>query len=137
MGKKPEKENSKSQENVELELEEEEEDEEEGGEGGEEEEVQKLEEEVKEMAQKILDYRTTLPDQLKSTLVSVLAAQRPVIHTHFDSGSESISGTSSDPHPGIFLGFFCFLWLGFFSSEYKIILFFFLCVFVYRRIKVD
>lgn len=134
MGKKPEKENSKSQENVELELEEEEENEEEGGE---EEEVQKLEEEVKEMAQKILDYRTTLPDQLKSTLVSVLAAQRPVIHTHFDSGSESISGTSSDPHQGIFLGFFCFLWLGFFSSEYKIILFFFLCVFVYRRIKVD
>lgn len=128
MGKKPEKENSKSQENVELELEEEEEDEEEGGEGGEE-EVQKLEEEVKEMAQKILDYRTTLPDQLKSTLVSVLAAQRPVIHTHFDSGSESISGTSSDPHQGIFLGFFCFLWLGFFSSEYKIILFFFLVCF--------
>lgn len=133
MGKKPEKENPKSQENVELELEEEEDEEE----GGEEEEVQKLEEEVKEMAQKILDYRTTLPDQLKSTLVSVLAAQRPVIHTHFDSGSESISGTSSDPHPGIFLGFFCFLWLGFSSSEYKIILFFFLCVFVYRRIKVD
>lgn len=123
MGKKPEKENSKSQENVELEDEEDEE------EGGEEEEVQKLEEEVKEMAQKILDYRTTLPDQLKSTLLSVLAAQRPVIHTHFDSGSESISGTSSDPHPGIFLGFFCFLWLVFFSSENKIILFFFLVCF--------
>lgn len=108
MGKKPEKENSRSQENVELELEEEDEEEEE-------EEVQKLEEEVKEMAQKILDYRTTLPDQLKSTLASVLTAQRPVIHTHFDSVSESISGTSSDPNPGIFLGFFCFLLLGFFK----------------------
>ncbi|KAF3441344.1 hypothetical protein FNV43_RR15258 [Rhamnella rubrinervis] len=58
------------------------------------EELEKLEMEVKEMAQKILQYRATLPDQLKDTLASVLAAHRPV----FPEGSEP--GTSGDPKPG-------------------------------------
>ncbi|XP_062155002.1 uncharacterized protein LOC133863044 [Alnus glutinosa] len=44
----------------------------------EEEEVEKLEADVKEMAHKILEYRATLPDQLRTTLASALAAQRPV-----------------------------------------------------------
>ncbi|GER26437.1 hypothetical protein STAS_02085 [Striga asiatica] len=50
-------------------------------EAAEEEEVLKLEEEVHQMAQKILEYRTTLPDQFSSTLRSVLASARPVLST--------------------------------------------------------
>ncbi|KAI3449190.1 hypothetical protein Pfo_005855 [Paulownia fortunei] len=58
-------------------------------EAAEEEEVLKLEEEVEQMAQKILEYRTTLPDQLGSTLSSLLASQRPVLPTHLvDEGPE-------------------------------------------------
>ncbi|XP_041009775.1 uncharacterized protein LOC121253916 [Juglans microcarpa x Juglans regia] len=45
---------------------------------GEDDELEQLESDVMEMAQKILDYRATLPDQLRTTLSSVLAAQRPV-----------------------------------------------------------
>ncbi|XP_059457624.1 uncharacterized protein LOC132187352 isoform X1 [Corylus avellana] len=45
----------------------------------EEEEVEKLEADVKEMAQKILEYRAALPDQLRTTLASALSAQRPVL----------------------------------------------------------
>ncbi|KAL0412020.1 UNVERIFIED_CONTAM: hypothetical protein Slati_3791700 [Sesamum latifolium] len=48
-------------------------------EAAEEEEVLKLEEEIEQMAQKVLEYRTTLPDQLTSTLSSLLAFQRPVL----------------------------------------------------------
>ncbi|KAI5647242.1 hypothetical protein M9H77_33247 [Catharanthus roseus] len=90
MAKKTHEEN-----HVELELEEEEivVDEEE------EEEVEKLEAEVNEMAQKILNYRTTLPDQLKSTLASILVSQRPVIGTNLDSVPESQPGTSNVPNP--------------------------------------
>ncbi|PIM99964.1 hypothetical protein CDL12_27537 [Handroanthus impetiginosus] len=51
-------------------------------EAAEEEEVLKLQEEVDQMAQKVLEYRTTLPDQLNSTLSSLLASQRPVLPTH-------------------------------------------------------
>jgi len=40
-------------------------------------EVVKLESDLKQMAQKILEYRTTLPDQLSSTLHSILDAHRP------------------------------------------------------------
>ncbi|KAF7139449.1 hypothetical protein RHSIM_Rhsim07G0016100 [Rhododendron simsii] len=54
----------------------------------EEEDVEKLEEDVNEMAQKILHYRTTLPDQLKSALASSLVAQRPAFPTHLSHGSE-------------------------------------------------
>ncbi|PQQ00787.1 uncharacterized protein Pyn_04540 [Prunus yedoensis var. nudiflora] len=41
------------------------------------EELEMLECEVKEMAEKILEYRATLPDQLKNTFASILAAQKP------------------------------------------------------------
>lgn len=100
MAKKTHEEN-----HVELELEEEEEEE---IVVDEEEEVEKLEAEVNEMAQKILNYRTTLPDQLKSTLASILVSQRPVIGTNLDSVPESQPGTSNVPYPGIFLGFLIF-----------------------------
>lgn len=53
----------------------------------EEEDVQKLESDVKQMAQKILEYRATLPDQLKSTFASILSSQRPVL-SGFESESE-------------------------------------------------
>lgn len=71
------------------------------GEAGEEDELEKLEAEVNEMTQKILDYRTTLPGQLKSALSSILAAQRPILQTHFDSGPESEPGPSHDPNPDV------------------------------------
>ncbi|KAM7508662.1 hypothetical protein LguiA_019115 [Lonicera macranthoides] len=60
-------------------------------------EVKNLEAEVNQMAEKILQYRSTLPDQLKTTLASILAAQRPVVLTRFDDGSEPCP--SSDPNP--------------------------------------
>ncbi|KAH6767408.1 hypothetical protein C2S52_018391 [Perilla frutescens var. hirtella] len=47
----------------------------------EEEELLILEKEVEQIAQKILDYRTTLPAQLSST-ISLLETQRPVLPTH-------------------------------------------------------
>ncbi|KAI3868606.1 hypothetical protein MKX03_013116 [Papaver bracteatum] len=43
----------------------------------EEEVVKALEVEVKQMAKSILDYRQTLPDQLKKSLATLLVAQRP------------------------------------------------------------
>ncbi|XP_047323187.1 uncharacterized protein LOC124926907 [Impatiens glandulifera] len=43
----------------------------------EEEELENLEAEVKEMAQRILEYRTTMPEQFKRALESTLSAQRP------------------------------------------------------------
>ena len=42
-------------------------------------ELERLESDLKQMAHKILDYRTTLPDQLNSTLRSILDAQRPFL----------------------------------------------------------
>ncbi|XP_058764847.1 uncharacterized protein LOC131638314 [Vicia villosa] len=42
-------------------------------------ELEKLEHELKKMAHKIQEYRETLPDQLKSTLISVLDDQRPLL----------------------------------------------------------
>ncbi|KAJ8441523.1 hypothetical protein Cgig2_026324 [Carnegiea gigantea] len=62
------------------------------GEGDEEEEVEKLEQEVKQMADKLKKYRSTLPDQLKSTLTSMLASQRPILSLPDPDGSEP--GTS-------------------------------------------
>ncbi|CAL8122900.1 unnamed protein product [Prunus armeniaca] len=44
------------------------------------------------MAEKILEYRATLPDQLKNTFASILAAQKPV----FLNGSDP--GTSRAPN---------------------------------------
>ncbi|KAA8520627.1 hypothetical protein F0562_014883 [Nyssa sinensis] len=61
------------------------------------EELEKLEADVKQMAQKILEYRATLPDQLKNTLASILASQRPVVATHLEDWSEP--GISGDPDP--------------------------------------
>lgn len=80
-----------------------------GNEEGEEDQVEELQAEVNEMARKILQYRTTLPDQLKYTLSSVLVARRPAVFpTHFDSGPESQSGPSNDPNPGNILAPFLF-----------------------------
>lgn len=42
-------------------------------------ELEQLECDLKEMAHKILEYRATLPEQFKSTLLSVLDAQRPFL----------------------------------------------------------
>ncbi|MED6220040.1 hypothetical protein PIB30_041296 [Stylosanthes scabra] len=41
--------------------------------------LESLESELKQMANKILEYRSTLSDQLKSTLLYVLDAQRPLL----------------------------------------------------------
>ena len=68
---------------------------------GDDEELEKLESDVKEMAEKILEYRTTLPDQLKNALASTLAAQRPVFSNRITDGSEP--GPSGNPNPGTFL----------------------------------
>ncbi|XP_022002954.1 uncharacterized protein LOC110900383 isoform X1 [Helianthus annuus] len=52
------------------------------------EQLQNLDEEVKLMAQKIADFRQTLPDQLKDTLASIISAQRPVNLTFLDGDSD-------------------------------------------------
>ncbi|GKU96862.1 hypothetical protein SLEP1_g10047 [Rubroshorea leprosula] len=54
-----------------------------------EDDLEKLESDLHKMAQKILEYRTTLPDQLKATLVTVLSSQRPIL-----------PGTELDSDPG-------------------------------------
>lgn len=67
------------------------------------EELEVLECEVKEMAEKILEYRATLPDQLKNTFASILAVQQPV----FLNGSDP--GTSGAPNSGTFLLTSCYV----------------------------
>lgn len=42
-----------------------------------EEDLEELQSDVKEMAEKILEYRATIPDQLKTILDSILSTQRP------------------------------------------------------------
>ncbi|GAV81047.1 hypothetical protein CFOL_v3_24506 [Cephalotus follicularis] len=59
-------------------------------------ELDSLESDVKRMAEKILQYRETLPEQLKSTFASLLSAQRPHF-PEFELGSED--GPSLDPNP--------------------------------------
>nr|XP_025887679.1 uncharacterized protein LOC101262364 isoform X2 [Solanum lycopersicum] len=59
-------------------------------------ELEEIEEEVNQMAERIAEYRGTISVQLKTTVSSVLTAQRPVLGTHFDDGSESQSGSSGD-----------------------------------------
>lgn len=80
------------------------------------EELEALESDVKQMAQKILEYRETLPDRLKSTLASILAAQRPLVPVVPDPGSSQT--TNPGAFPGLlfrlfvlggFLGFWVFL----------------------------
>ncbi|KZV57641.1 hypothetical protein F511_03101 [Dorcoceras hygrometricum] len=61
--------------------------------GEEEDEVLKLEEEVERMAEKVLEYRTSLPNQLTSTLASLLSAQRPIIP---DPEVGTVSGSGSE-----------------------------------------
>ena len=51
------------------------------------EELEELEADAKDMAQKLLHYRTTLPVQLKSTFTSILSSQRPPF-LEFVSGSD-------------------------------------------------
>ncbi|TMW81917.1 hypothetical protein EJD97_007410, partial [Solanum chilense] len=60
-------------------------------------ELEEMEEEVNQMAERIAEYRGTISVQLKTTVSSILTAQRPVLDTHFDDGSESQSGSSGDP----------------------------------------
>lgn len=51
-------------------------------------ELENLESDVNQMAAKIAEYRKSLPDQLTTTLASILTAQRPVVLPRFDAGSE-------------------------------------------------
>ncbi|XP_015064576.1 uncharacterized protein LOC107009743 [Solanum pennellii] len=59
-------------------------------------ELEEIEEEVNQMAERIAEYRGTISVQLKTTVSSILTAQRPVLGTRFDDGSESQSGSSGD-----------------------------------------
>ncbi|KAL6323111.1 hypothetical protein AAG906_027375 [Vitis piasezkii] len=65
-------------------------------EGSDAEELEELEADVKEMAQKVRHYRTSLPDQLKATFTSILSSQRPPF-LEFVSGSEPEA--SGEPNP--------------------------------------
>lgn len=67
-----------------------------------EEEIRQLEQKVQQMAEKIVDYRTTLPGQLKTTLDSIIAAQRPL----FDNPESQPGCSNHPPTYGTFLGFF-------------------------------
>ncbi|CAJ1817829.1 unnamed protein product [Sphenostylis stenocarpa] len=63
-------------------------------------EVEKLESDLKQMAQKILEYRTTLPDQLSSALRSILDAHRPYLPSgasEQNMSREETSSASEDP----------------------------------------
>ncbi|KAJ7007654.1 hypothetical protein NC653_006631 [Populus alba x Populus x berolinensis] len=60
------------------------------------EELEQLETQVKQMAKKILEYRATLPDQLKTTLALLLSSQRPIL-PDCDSGSDP--GPSGELNP--------------------------------------
>ncbi|XP_011023351.1 PREDICTED: uncharacterized protein LOC105124874 isoform X3 [Populus euphratica] len=60
------------------------------------EELEQLETQVKQMAKKILEYRATLPDQLKTTLALLLSSQRPLL-PDCDSGSDP--GPSGELNP--------------------------------------
>ncbi|XP_057980892.1 uncharacterized protein LOC131166393 [Malania oleifera] len=61
------------------------------------EELEKLEAQVTQMAQQILHYRETLPDQLKDIFASTLIAQRPLLPL---VEYESEPGPSGDPNQG-------------------------------------
>lgn len=62
-----------------------------------EEDLEELESDVKKMAEKILEYRATIPDQLKTTLDSILSSQRPNL-PGIDDGSEA--GPSGEHNAG-------------------------------------
>lgn len=65
----------------------------------EEEDLEKLESDVKQLAEKVAEYRATLPDQLKNTLTSILSEHRAVL-PRTATGSES--GPSGEENPGHF-----------------------------------
>ncbi|CAL0304680.1 unnamed protein product [Lupinus luteus] len=58
--------------------------------------IETLESDIKQMAEKVLLYRSTLPDQLNNTLLSVLAIQRP----HFPQPSLSSKPSASELNIG-------------------------------------
>ncbi|KAK9056184.1 hypothetical protein SSX86_027273 [Deinandra increscens subsp. villosa] len=62
-------------------------------------ELEKLEEDVKLMADKIAEFRDTLPDHLRNTLASILSAQRPVNFSHSDK-DPGPSSTNPNPESG-------------------------------------
>ncbi|XP_010544385.1 PREDICTED: uncharacterized protein LOC104817023 isoform X2 [Tarenaya hassleriana] len=63
-----------------------------------EEDLEKLESEVLQMAQKISDYRKTLPDQLRNTLSSVLSSQQPIF-PNVESASDLGPSRLTIPEP--------------------------------------
>lgn len=64
------------------------------------EELEKLESEATEMAKRILEYRVTLPDQLRATLSSMLSAQRLIL-PETDSGLNFVP--RGECNPGAFV----------------------------------
>ncbi|KAL8208053.1 hypothetical protein R6Q57_007465 [Mikania cordata] len=58
-------------------------------------ELEKLEEDVKLMAQKIAEFNETLPNQLQNTLTSILSAQRPV---NLNLSGNGPGSSSSNPN---------------------------------------
>lgn len=64
-------------------------------ESGTEEELEKLESDVKHMAENILQYRSTLPDQLKNAFALLASAHRPESPWEEHGSQLGPSGTSS------------------------------------------
>ncbi|XP_020219085.1 uncharacterized protein LOC109802226 [Cajanus cajan] len=60
-------------------------------------EVERLESDLEQMAHKILEYRTTLPDQLSATLRSILDAHRPLLPSGASEQNISREESSSAP----------------------------------------
>ncbi|KAK7261033.1 hypothetical protein RIF29_27336 [Crotalaria pallida] len=63
--------------------------------------LETLESDSNQMAQKLLEYRATLPDHLNNTLVSLLAAHRPRLvpfHAEQNIFRGDSSSASEDPH---------------------------------------
>ncbi|KAD5317016.1 hypothetical protein E3N88_16962 [Mikania micrantha] len=58
-------------------------------------ELEKLEEDVKLMAQKIAEFNETLPNQLQNTLNSILSAQR---HVNLNLSGNGPGSSSSNPN---------------------------------------
>ncbi|KAK4263061.1 hypothetical protein QN277_028537 [Acacia crassicarpa] len=60
-------------------------------------ELEKLESNVKQMAQEVMERLSTLSKQLKSTLTSVLAAQRPLVLEFSDIGHPEAPNSGAFP----------------------------------------
>ncbi|KAG8477423.1 hypothetical protein CXB51_030377 [Gossypium anomalum] len=61
-----------------------------------EEDLEELESDVKKMAEKILEYRSAIPDQLKTTLASVLSSQAPDFSGIDEAGSSGERNPDSE-----------------------------------------